>query len=217
MKVFSPNTELISKEYINNREPLEFVCECGKTFQKNWDTIWRMKKCLCNSCSKKEGWNRIRREDNQGEIFAQIFLNNGFKPLEQITSARDKILCEDLNGYRGYINKLNVELGKHFSVFSIRFNEENFLYNLNNYIRINNLNVKIRGYEPNNRTYETKLFCTCECGNDFEAFLSNFATQYQWRCPVCSKSESNLEYKTELELKKYCVFEKQKGLMIAEI
>ncbi len=166
---------------------------------------------MCNSCSKKEGWAKFRRCENQDKNFKKIFLDNGFVPLEEVTHSRKKILCEDKNGYRGYISKENIEKGKHFSIFSVEFNKENLMHNLENYTVLNHIKTKVQCYELNGVTYGTKLFCVCECGNEFEALLANFVCQSQWRCPLCSKSESTLEYKVETEIKKYCSkYEKQK-------
>ena len=211
LKILSPETVLLSTEYIDNRHKLDFICSCGKNFQKNWTTIQQRKKCLCNSCSRKDGWSKIRREKDYSKHCFESFLVRGFTPIEEVKSEKQKVLCVDNDGYKGYISKENVCLGKYFSVFSVRFNKENLFYNLNNFIKVNNLQVEIIDCEIVDKAYDIKLLCKCECGNYFDAILSNFVTQGQWRCPVCSKAESNLEYTVELEINKYCNhYEKQK-------
>lgn len=34
LKILSPETVLLSTEYIDNRHKLDFICSCGKNFQK---------------------------------------------------------------------------------------------------------------------------------------------------------------------------------------
>ena len=199
----APNTILLSTEYKNNREPLEFLCSCGKHFYKNWSTIQNKKSCVCRSCARKHGWKIIRRESSFENDIKKLFESHGFIVLGSICSKKGKILCKDQNGMIGNISADNVRLGKHFSIFSLRYNKENLLYNLNCFLKNNGVKTIVNSFEEDGRTCNTILFCTCECGEHFTARLSNLTIQRQLRCSVCSRKKSYLELQTEQELKKY--------------
>lgn len=198
-----PEVVVLSTAYINNKFPLEFKCKCGKIFQKTWTTIQTHKTCLCRSCARKEGWKNKRRSLNFEKELTQEFIENGFIPLFPIYNKKDKILCQDKNGYKGYINYINIKQGKHFSVFSLRFNKDNLLYNLNNYAKINRTEVKVISFQEEKRTCDSVLLCRCPCGEYFTSSLGDFTTQKHWRCSKCSKSQSKLEILTENEIQKY--------------
>lgn len=203
VREIEPDIMLLSTEYINNKLPLKFKCKCGKIFYKNWSTIQTRNSCLCRSCARKMGWKNKRREPDFDKELQKEFIRNGFTPLESVNNSRDKILCKDLDGYKGYINSHNAKQGKHFSVFSLKFNRENLLYNLINYSIINKTGVKIIDFEESGRSCETILFCQCPCGEYFTSSLGDFTTQKHWRCSKCSKSQSKLEILTENEIQKY--------------
>lgn len=196
----SPKTELLTEVYINNRQQLRFRCSCGREFQKTWDTIQTMKSCLCRSCARKKGWEENRRDGGYKEKWIQEFEEYGLIVKGDFFSKREKVLCENQDGYLGYISLQNVCLGKMFSVFSLKFNEENLLYNLNNYAHLHHIGTKVISYIKKSRSCDTLIKCRCECGDYFETNIGNFTTQNKWRCNRCNKSMSNLEYKVKLFL-----------------
>lgn len=198
-----PNVMVLSTKYINNRETLEFKCKCGKIFKKSWTNIQTHKSCLCRSCARKKGWKEKRREANYEQELEKVFIEQGFTPLEKISDTMSKILCKDVNNYKGYINYTNAKKGQHFSIFSLIFNRDNLLYNLNNYAIINKTGAEVIKLKEKGRSFETVLFCKCHCGEYFTSTLCDFTTQKHWRCPKCSKSQSKLEVLTENELRKY--------------
>ncbi|HAU84492.1 MAG TPA: hypothetical protein DCW90_02970 [Lachnospiraceae bacterium] len=194
----NPKAVVLSTKYINNRLPLDIVCsDCGKVFQKSWDTIHVRKTCKCRSCARKDGWAQERREQGFQENFKQEFLKCGFIVLEELMNVRDKYLCEDNEGYLGYISLTNVKLGKHFGIFSPVFNKENLLYNINRFFFNNNVGSKALNYEFRKPSCSSKICCQCECGNIFYGNLGDITTQNKWRCEQCSLIKSSLEYKVE--------------------
>lgn len=198
-----PDVILLSMEYKNNKTPLEFKCKCDKIFYKSWTTIQRCNSCLCRSCIRKMGWKNKRRKLNFEKDIEKDFVENNFIPLEKINNSRDKILCKDLNGYKGYISHYNVKKGKHFSIFSLKFNRDNLLYNLMNYSIIHKTGVEIINFEEKEKSCEIVLLCKCPCGEYFNSSLGDFTTQNHWRCSKCSKFQSKLEILTENEIQKY--------------
>lgn len=203
VKQIEPEVLLLSDTYINNKSLLKFKCKCGNLFQKSWTNIQTHKSCLCRSCSRKRGWKNKRRPFDFYEKIKQDFIKKGFTPLSEIYNTRDKILCIDEQKYKGYINYENVKKGKHFSIFSLKFNKDNLLYNLNNYSLIHQIGTKVIDFKEKNRTCDVILTCECICGEYFTSVLGDFTTQNHWRCSKCSKIQSKLEILTENELKKY--------------
>lgn len=202
VKQVSPNTQVLSASCKNGKQHLQFICECGKYFEKNWNTIVTQQKCLCNSCSKKDGWKKYRREKDFQEKFIQQFIEKGFTPLGEIQSKKQKVKCIDSMGYIGNISLENVLKGQHFSIFSLAFNEEFLLYNLNNFAKMNLLKTVVINYHKKKRSCDTIIDCICECGNPFSTKLGLFTTQRKWCCSVCTNSKSSLEKQTEIELQK---------------
>ncbi len=198
LKSIQPDVELLTTDYVNNKQKLKFRCSCGKMFEKSWSTIQHRKSCQCRTCTYKRTWdNGERKGFDFKENYIQEFKQCGFTPQEIPTLTKEKILCSDKEGYLGFISLENVRLNKTFSRFSIIFNEENFLYNLNHFAKLNNIKTVVVGYKKEKPSTSIKLQCVCECGNIFTANLGTFTTQHQWRCPKCSHIKSFLECKVE--------------------
>lgn len=202
IKEIEPDVELLSTEYKNNKDPLLFKCPCGKEFVKNWTTIQSKKSCKCRSCSRKKGWKEIRRASTFNDDSIKIFKKNGFNPLEEIKNVRDKVLCIDKDGYKGRISLENIKLNKHFSIFSLKYNKDYLIYNLNNFASLTHTNTIVTDFEEKSRTCDTLIHCICECGNKFTTNICNFTTQDKTRCEKCTDSISNLEFKIKNELEK---------------
>ncbi len=211
ISLIEPTTTLLSTKYENNREPLKFECACGNIFYKNWTTIQSNRTCKCRSCTRKDGWRHNRRAaDFSAESYFE-FVKCGFVPQEIVSSVKQKVLCKDTNGYLGYISIENARNGKHFSVFSTKFNKNNLLYNLNIYAKNNGYNTRVISYREAPRRIDIMIDCVCECGNIFTTCVGNFTSQNKLRCGFCSGVQSNLEHLVEIELCRLGVtFEKQK-------
>ena len=127
------------------------------------------------------------------------------------TTHSDKILCEDNEGYRMFVTLINVEKGGKGRKFMLSCNsKENILYNLRLYANKNNINCKILDVYNGNCS-SVRMKCVCQCGNEFETSFEEFKTHNLGRCNLCTKSESNYEYKVELLLKDLGIdYEKQK-------
>ena len=117
VKQIAPDTQVLSTEYLDEKSPLFFLCSCGKQFTKSWTTIQSVKTCKCRTCTRKDGWENKRRTSKEKDKWVKESINYGFTPLEPIKRIKDKFLCQDDNGYKGYISLENIRLNKHFSVF----------------------------------------------------------------------------------------------------
>lgn len=196
-----PTTMLLSSEYINNKQPLEFLCGCGKRFVKNWSTIQTSQTCKCRSCARKDGWKYNRRKEGYENQIYEEFIKLNLIPISQVENARDKVLCVDELGYKGYISLENARLGKHFSKFSLKFNKENLLFNLNNCLKIAGVKTKVLYFEEKERSCDAIVCCQCECGEFFKTNVGLLTTQRKWRCSSCTLAKSTLEKATEEYLK----------------
>ena len=194
---------LLSTEYKTNADKLLFKCSCGKIFDRCFSNIQQRKSCQCISCGHKKGWEEQRISSNYYEKIISDFYKCGYLVINKNEKMRkkNKILVEDMNGYRGYITLRNAQLKKHFSVFSIRFNADNLIYNLNNFCRLNNFGVKVLRYWKDGRTI--RLECGCPCGNKYFTNVAEFTVDKRMFCQQCNKSQSRYERLVELELKVY--------------
>lgn len=204
VKQIAPDTQVLSTEYLDEKSPLFFLCSCGKQFTKSWTTIQSVKTCKCRTCTRKDGWENKRRTSKEKDKWVKESINYGFTPLEPIKRIKDKFLCQDDNGYKGYISLENIRLNKHFSVFSIHFNSDNLIYNLNIFLKNNGFETRAINYHLyDNKTINTKVECICECGKHFITNLGNIIGLQKNRCDYCSKRMSNLEKLVDIELNKY--------------
>lgn len=198
----NPGAVVLTEKYINNSQQLDIVCsDCGRIFQKTWSTIQRKRTCKCRSCSRKDGWKNCRRETEYQEKFKKEFLQYGLVVLEEPIFAREKYLCKNNKGFLGKISLENARLGKQFSIFSPAFNEENFLYNVNQFFKNNNVDCEALSYRKRKPSWSSKVCCRCKCGNTFYGNLADIIQNNKWRCESCASVKSSLEIKVEKVLK----------------
>ena len=192
---------LLTDVYEGNKQKLEFVCSCGRYFTRTFSNIQQRKVARCRTCSAKLRHEKHRKDNNKYEEVEKFFNKRGLTLLEKFCAFNEKILCKTKDGFFGRISYANLLKGKMFAYYSIRYNEEFLLYNLNNYCKINNINTKILSYTKNkSQTLENIIECKCECGERFKIKISSFLYLNGYRCPKCSKSRSILEIKVEEEL-----------------
>lgn len=187
-------------------------CSCGTIFKRSFGNIKHRKSFLCVSCAQKMRHKKDKINNQIIDKMNQKFLEKGLVILQEIENSRDKILCRTQDGYCGRISYANLVKGKMFSYFSIKFNKEFLINNLNIYAKNNNLDVKVICFEKKNRqTMENMITCQCECGNIFNIKISSFLYCNGYRCPVCAKSCSIYERTIEKEIQKYkIIYEKEK-------
>lgn len=187
-------------------------CSCGTIFKRSFGNIKHRKSFLCVSCAQKL---RHKKDKINNQIIDKInrkFIERGLTVLQEIENTRNKVLCQTQDGYYGRISYTNLTKGKMFSYFSIKFNKEFLINNLNVYAKNNGLNVKVLCFEEKNRqTMENIITCQCECGNIFKIKISSFLYCHGYKCSVCAKSSSIYERIIEEEIQKYKInYEKEK-------
>lgn len=192
---------LLTEFYEGNKQKLEFICSCGRYFVRTFSNIQQRKVARCRTCSAKLRYEKQRKENNKYEEVEKFFSEKGLILLEKFRAFNEKILCKTKDGFFGRISYANLLKGKMFAYYSIRYNEDFLLHNLNNYCRINNIKAEILNYtKSKSRTLENIIECKCECGEHFKIKISSFLYLNGYRCPKCSKRKSSLEIKVEEEL-----------------
>ena len=171
---------------------LTFKCMCGKTFNRVLEDAVYKDYLGCNDCIiKKRGMNRRNSDKNLA-----IVLREGYKILSdknEISCLRynDLIEVEDKDGFRGFISASKIQSKKGMSRFDLRINKKYYVYNVNNYARLNNMNVEcVRLVEKKHQRQSLEF--KCSCGNTFITSISSFQ-QGKQLCEKCTKSISSYE------------------------
>lgn len=172
---------------------LKIKCECGNIYKKNWSDIQQGKYAECyNCCIKKRG---ISQRKNKTEML-NFFSEKGYKVINPKDDflTMDKIEVENEDGYRGYISYNKLKQGHNISIFDIRINKNNYIYNVNIFAKLRNINVQAIDFSKQNKWTRQGIVFKCVCGNIFETSISSFKCG-KFRCDMCSKSISKYENK----------------------
>ncbi len=199
MKLFisnkNPNIEIIDIKDIRkshrNRTLVTMKCECGNIFTQTFDDIKKNTRICCQKCTNK--LRGISGRNSSDKVF-KLFYNKGYKILskEKRPTNTQKLLVENSDGYRGYMNYATLLRGRNMTIFSTKVNKDNFIYNANIYAKNNNIkSIALEFNEDNNYTRPALKF-KCECGNTFVTSISSF-TSGKTRCEICSASISRYE------------------------
>lgn len=194
------DTILLSKEYKNDKDLLEFKCgNCGKIFYRSWTNLQSQKYKYCEDCciQKRGETRRLELKDikNKFSIMGFNLLDDNYKGNSK------RLLCEDEFGYRGFVpynhlDRIKISSRAGFDYFSIKHNKENFIYNINNYCSLNGLNtIALKILEDDDSYSKSTILFKCECGEEFTTTINSFKGGKQ-RCDKCSSRLSLYEFKT---------------------
>ena len=198
----SSGVKLLSNEFKGSHEKLVFLCpNCQKEYKRSWDMLYSKHKFLCNDCA-----NKNRKSNKYSFDFVKNKLSEkGYLLLDnEYFGNNDNLNCVDKNGYRVHIKFTNIINGskKNPYIFSPVFNSENFIYNINNYFKLNNINCIALYYLKEDNRYSEgiyTLYCKCECGEIFNTTFDSIKIG-QYRCKKCSNYCSNIEKKVKIWL-----------------
>ena len=180
--------EIIQKKS-KKRILLHFQCPCGNEFYKTLeDSVYNIYIC-CNSCQIK---NRGRNK-RLGIKVIEYIKQQGYKIINapQVCRNSDLIEVEDKNGFRGFVTYSKLKSGKGMSLFDIRINKKNYIYNVNHLAEIKGLKLQCLGFSDKKYSRQALKF-KCECGNEFVTSISNFQNG-KTQCGECAKSISHYE------------------------
>lgn len=211
----SEGTKILSDVFLGSKDELEFLCpKCGEKYKRTWDDVHIRHKFLCQDCTKE---NSIKNLKYNIDFVKKILNENGYKLLEDKYYGNNcNMLCEDKNGYRVFVKLSNFtnkkKIYKNPLIFSTYFNSDNFIYNINIYFKINDINCKALYYIIDKNKYNgvPTIYCKCECGNIFCTNI-DLIKKGQTRCTKCTSYYSIIETKIKEWLdKKHILYERQK-------
>ena len=170
---------------------LTLRCECGEIFNKTLeDLIYKIYPC-CNKCALI----KTRRNQRVSEKSLQKIKQAGYKILYAPESLRVSDLCEveDSLGFRGFVSASKVAGHKNMSKFDIRINKKYYIYNVNHYAKLNNIEIQCLNFEEDTQYITQGLRFKCSCGKEFVTSIASFQNG-KTRCEECAKSISRYEF-----------------------
>lgn len=200
-------------------------CTCGNIHTMQLSQLDNPKNRLtCTHCSCKRNGKQSSLKHLHERITA--IENAGYKLIDTVDETiriHDKILLETKEGYRIRMSYGNImqhykdKTSKNANIFSIKYNKENVIYNINIFFKNNNIKtraIKFTKINEKNISAKTYIQCKCECGNYFETALYELVCYGKIKCNKCSKKiskwcikvedfleENNLTFKKEIIFK----------------
>lgn len=195
LDIKNEGVKILSKDFQGNNGELEFLCSCGQIFKKKWINIHKSTYTVCNKCAiqKRGATQRVKKK-----VVLNTFKNKGFNVLDisKYEGNESKLECQDENGYKGFSSYASIKAGKDISRFNIKSNPKYFIYNLNQWAILNNVDTIILDVDDNNLWTRQGIKCKCVCGKEFSTSYVSFFAGKQ-KCDSCSKSISFYERKMQ--------------------
>lgn len=189
LDIESNGSKLLSKEYIGSRQFLQITCEdCGETVERYWANVMQNKCFKCKDCMESP------RKLSLATI-EPFFNQRGLTIIDTEYKANNiPINCIDEQGYKIKIAYSNVKKTKKFVIFSVESNKENYIYNVNNYLTMMNMDCVALELTNEKSGDYYKIKCRCACGKEFYKTLLQLKDG-STLCVDCSAYESRLEKK----------------------
>lgn len=190
LKINSNGSKFVGDKYEGSKSVIRITCEsCGKEIEMTWANIFKRSNFLCVDC-------RENPKKNKFDFIKKEFSKYGYNVISKEYISNDtKLQCVDSDGYFLQLSYSNLPYKKP-NKFSLVHNGENYIYNINNYFKINSINciaLEISNFK------DDKINAKCECGNIFETSWSSIKDG-KIRCSYCSKTMSNMEHKVRMWL-----------------
>lgn len=104
-----------------------------------------------------------------------------------------RMSCYDKEGYKVMISYSSLSKNvKQYQRFSTTCNEENFLYNVDLYIKKNNLTCKVLEWRKSKTKNHIDIKCQCECGEIYWCDFNYWRRSLKDRCNKCVNKLSNI-------------------------
>lgn len=193
LKINSNGSKFIGEVYEGSKSIIKITCEtCGEEIEMTWANLLKLNDFSCKKC--KENPRKYTLEFIKNE-----FKNKGFRLLDtEYIGNNNSLNCIDSNGYKIKKKYTALSSNKDSYIFSYKFNKENYIDNVNNYFKINNIDcVAIRILEQVGDI--VWIECICECERKFKTNIGAIKNG-QVRCTYCSKTMSKLEYNVRIWL-----------------
>lgn len=193
LKINNYKNKLISTEYINSADKLEFTCEyCGNTYLISFLDLKNKGRTKCKICSG--GYKR-----NKKTITEVVDKLNEYNLIlidkSEYSNSASKLMVKDIEGYKYEISLGEfIQYNKNLDRFSIY--NPNTIENIRLYLKLNNYKNELLSLKYENS--DSKLSFTCgDCGEPYHVTFKHFRNANQLRCKVCSKNQSKYESATE--------------------
>ena len=178
-------------------------CSCGEKFFRVWDDVYSNKYLRCNKCAIVSRGRKHRKD--KGEAL-KLFEQKGYKILSKTNDfVRNKMVeVENKKGYRGFISYNRLLSDRNISIFDIRTNEKNYIYNINNYAKQQGIKTIAIGYSDNQKWTTRGIKFICSCGKEYETSIISFQSG-KILCDECSKKSSRYERVVQKFLEDNCI------------
>ena len=103
-----------------------------------------------------------------------------------------RMLCYDSKGYKVYMSLTCVETSAQAQRFSVNYNEENFIYNVNLYAKLHNYQCTVKEWKMGNFN-QPDILCECKCGEEYWCKFNLWKHDHLGLCPTCRKTSSRYE------------------------
>lgn len=197
LKRNSPNLQFVDCETKTKsgkvRTFVTMICECGKTFEKEFSHIQNDKHLMCDSCAREE--IRKIRKKHYNEKYLKNFEKSKYELIDKTQDLYSNNFVEVIEkdtGFKGFVYPN--ELHKRMIIFSRFHNKKNYIYNVN--VLLNKANSKTRAIEF---VDDENIKFVCECGKEYIANCRSVECRGKFYCDECT----NFISKYELIFKQY--------------
>lgn len=196
-------TILLTKEYKGSKIPMAFKCECGEVYHCCWSDFQNRKRYYCHKCSLKYGTKR-----HNFDFIIKEYKKVGLKILEGQTYHNNNtfLTCLTKEGYKILKKYENINMPYYKNIFSYKKNKENYVYNVNNFLKLNNIEgecLKVLDYTAGAHG-QHYIKMKCKCGNIYKSCI-DYIKSGNYVCPKCSKIISKGEQEVRKILQSFGV------------
>ena len=183
-------------------------CNCGNIYKTQLSQLDNPTiKLTCSCCSHKSHGKQSSLKHLKERL--NTIEKAGFKLIDTVDETiriHDKILLETKEGYRVRMSYMGLNQGyknncyKNTNIFSVKYNKENIIYNINIFCKNNDIKTKAIEFSKinaKNTSAKTYIKCQCECGNYFDTALYEFVCYGKTKCNECNKNKSKWCTKVE--------------------
>lgn len=173
--------KLLSEEYVNYREKMKFICQCGNSFNRSLKAFKGQRQYVCHPCSRKTASKNTKL--TFGEVKKYVETQSNCKLIES-EYIKSNINMSFQCGC-GKIFKTSFRNFKHEDKRQCDKCGNNNKKNLNSYTYLNIEKIVESQYgKLINYNFDSKIIeAVCRCGNKFsKKFTSNRAP---YRCNKC--------------------------------
>lgn len=200
-----PDVKIISNDEVlfnSSKTKIRFICPiCHKEYEKKW-CHWVAQEKGRHNCPECNFDIQRKNMTLPYEEICSRFKDKGLMLLSEYNEYVDNhsnLSCEDENGFRYYINVIEITNGnfKKYNKFSIK--NPYAKYNLQHWCDLVGNNVQVVDVKP--RKTELSTF-VCGCGAIFKTTLESFMSGKQ-RCNKCVALDSQYSILTKKWLEEY--------------